>query len=109
MRHAKGSSPRFSQATRIVLTLDYAGLSHVSWLDGGLKAWKDAGQPVSKDSPLPRTGTLAPLKLRPVVVDADFVKAHIGAPHFAIVDARNLLDPAAMRRRGFAYQGVGRR
>ena len=27
----------------------------------------------------------------------------------AIVDARNLLDPAAMRRRGFVYQGVGRR
>ncbi len=27
----------------------------------------------------------------------------------AIVDARNLLDPAAMRRRGFEYQGVGRR
>ena len=25
-----------------------------------------------------------------------------------IVDARNLLDPAAMRRRGFAYDGVGR-
>jgi UDPglucose 6-dehydrogenase len=25
-----------------------------------------------------------------------------------LVDARNLLDPAAMRRRGFAYQGVGR-
>ena len=25
-----------------------------------------------------------------------------------VVDARNLLDPAAMRRRGFAYQGVGR-
>jgi hypothetical protein len=26
----------------------------------------------------------------------------------AIVDARNLLDPAALRRRGFAYTGVGR-
>ena len=26
----------------------------------------------------------------------------------ALIDARNLLDPAAMRRRGFAYQGVGR-
>jgi UDPglucose 6-dehydrogenase len=25
-----------------------------------------------------------------------------------IVDARNLLDPVAMRRRGFEYQGVGR-
>jgi UDPglucose 6-dehydrogenase len=28
-------------------------------------------------------------------------------PH-ALVDARNLLDPAAMRRRGFAYIGIGR-
>ena len=27
----------------------------------------------------------------------------------AIVHARNLLDPAAMRRRGFAYDAVGRR
>jgi UDPglucose 6-dehydrogenase len=27
----------------------------------------------------------------------------------ALVDARNLLDPAAMRRRGFEYSGVGRR
>ena len=26
----------------------------------------------------------------------------------AVVDARNILDPLAMRRRGFAYQGVGR-
>ncbi|MFI5054318.1 MAG: UDP-glucose dehydrogenase family protein [Acidimicrobiia bacterium] len=26
----------------------------------------------------------------------------------ALVDARNLLDPVAMRRRGFVYQGVGR-
>jgi UDPglucose 6-dehydrogenase len=30
------------------------------------------------------------------------------APPRALIDARNLLDPAAMRRRGFAYQGVGR-
>lgn len=26
----------------------------------------------------------------------------------AVVDARNLLDPLAMRRRGFSYQGIGR-
>jgi len=30
------------------------------------------------------------------------------APPRALVDARNLLDPAAMRRRGFAYVGIGR-
>jgi hypothetical protein len=26
----------------------------------------------------------------------------------AVVDTRNLLDPAAMRRMGFSYQGIGR-
>jgi hypothetical protein len=25
-----------------------------------------------------------------------------------VVDCRNLLDPAVMRRRGFTYHGVGR-
>jgi UDPglucose 6-dehydrogenase len=40
-------------------------------------------------------------------LDFDRVHASMTGPR-ALVDARNLLDPAAMRRRGFAYQGVGR-
>jgi UDPglucose 6-dehydrogenase len=40
---------------------------------------------------------------------ADFERVRTSMkPPFAVVDARNLLDPAAMRRRGFAYQGIGR-
>jgi UDPglucose 6-dehydrogenase len=38
----------------------------------------------------------------------DFERVRDAMRGRAIVDARNLLDPAAMRRRGFAYQGVGR-
>jgi UDPglucose 6-dehydrogenase len=39
----------------------------------------------------------------------DFARvAEAMAPPRVLVDARNLLDPVAMRRRGFAYQGVGR-
>ena len=39
----------------------------------------------------------------------DFARVAAGmAMPRALVDARNLLDPSAMRRRGFAYQGVGR-
>jgi thiosulfate/3-mercaptopyruvate sulfurtransferase len=79
----------WSPSTRVVLTLDYAGLSKVSYLDGGLKAWIAAGNAVSKEAPLARKGTLAPLTLRPVIVDAAFVQAHEHAPGFAIVDARN--------------------
>jgi UDPglucose 6-dehydrogenase len=39
----------------------------------------------------------------------DFARVRDGMRHPAVVDARNLLDPAAMRRIGFAYDGVGRR
>ena len=39
----------------------------------------------------------------------DFERVATSMRGRAIVDARNLLDPAAMRRRGFDYSGVGRR
>jgi thiosulfate/3-mercaptopyruvate sulfurtransferase len=71
-----------------VLTLDHAGLKNVSWLDGGVKGWTDAGRALSTAAAPAVTGTLAPLRLNPVVVDAAFVKAHIRTPGFAIVDAR---------------------
>jgi UDPglucose 6-dehydrogenase len=38
----------------------------------------------------------------------DFDRVRSAMAISAIVDARNLLDPAALRRRGFAYTGVGR-
>ncbi len=83
------SDEYWSPSTRIFLTFDYAGLSNVVYLDGGLKGWTDGGNPISKEAPLPKKGTLAPLQLRPIIVDAAFVQAHEHAPGFAIIDARN--------------------
>jgi UDPglucose 6-dehydrogenase len=40
-------------------------------------------------------------------LDFEKVLGLMAAP--AILDARNLLDPVSMRRRGFTYQGLGRR
>jgi thiosulfate/3-mercaptopyruvate sulfurtransferase len=82
------SDDQWTQSTRVMLTLDYAGLANVSWLDGGQQAWVKAGRPLSTDVPAPKIGALSALKLRPVVVDAEFVKAHLNTPSFAIVDAR---------------------
>ena len=78
----------FTPATRVMLTLDYAGLGNVAMLDGGMDAWKRAGNTVTADSVPPTAGTLAPLKLRPLVVDADAVQAAIGKSGVAVVDAR---------------------
>ena len=78
----------WSPSTRVLLTLDYAGLQNVSYLDGGLTGWTAAGQPLSKDVPAARKGTLAPLNTKPIIVDAEFVKAHERTPGYALVDAR---------------------
>jgi thiosulfate/3-mercaptopyruvate sulfurtransferase len=79
-----------SPATRVVLTLDAAGLgAHAALLDGGMPAWVAAGQTVGDAAPPVRTGKLAPLQMRPIVVTATTVVASLGKPGFAVVDARN--------------------
>jgi thiosulfate/3-mercaptopyruvate sulfurtransferase len=73
----------------VVLTLDAAGLgAHTALLDGGMPAWVKAGQPVTDVAPAARTGKLAPLAMRPIIVDAATVVARLGKPGFAVVDAR---------------------
>lgn len=77
-----------SPATRIVFTLLYAGLERVSLLDGGMTAWVADGHPVTAAAPAAATGHLSPLKPRPLIVDADFVRTHSATSGFSIVDAR---------------------
>jgi thiosulfate/3-mercaptopyruvate sulfurtransferase len=76
-------------STRVVFTLDYAGLgSRVVLLDGGMQAWKKNGGKVT-DAVAPKTvGKLSPLQLRPLIVDANWVRANIGKPGIVVVDAR---------------------
>jgi thiosulfate/3-mercaptopyruvate sulfurtransferase len=77
-------------ATRFILTLDHAGLgARSSLLDGGLPAWVKAGGAVNAVVPPKRKSELASLHVKPVIVDADFVKARIGKPGVSIVDGRS--------------------
>jgi thiosulfate/3-mercaptopyruvate sulfurtransferase len=57
-----GSQP----ATRVVFTLDYAGLgAQTSLLDGGMQAYKRDGNALSNVKSALRTGTLSTLRIRP--------------------------------------------
>ena len=80
-----------SPSTRVLLTLQYAGLgAKASLLDGGMPEWKKGNRPITTEVPAPpKTGKLTPRPTQPLLVDADFVKSHIRAPGYAIVDARN--------------------
>jgi thiosulfate/3-mercaptopyruvate sulfurtransferase len=79
-----------SPATRVVFTLDYAGLGdRTAVLDGGLDAWVSAGGKVTDAPAAVRAGVLSPLETRPIVVDAAYVLAHAKDRGMAIVDARS--------------------
>jgi thiosulfate/3-mercaptopyruvate sulfurtransferase len=77
-------------STRVVYTLNYAGLGdHTSVLDGGMEAWaRDGNQTTSTPTPAAVPGKLATLAIRPLVVDASYVRSHLGKPGFSVVDAR---------------------
>ncbi len=80
-----------SPSTRVLLTLQYAGLGNrASLLDGGMQEWKKGDRPLTTAvPPAPKPGKLTPRPSQPLVVDADFVKSHIRTPGYTIVDARN--------------------
>jgi len=82
-----------SPSTRVLLTLQYAGLgARASLLDGGMPEWKKGNQLTTTEvPPAPKRGKLTPRPTQPIVVDADFVKSHIRTPGYTIVDARNTM------------------
>jgi thiosulfate/3-mercaptopyruvate sulfurtransferase len=83
------ATSQITQASRIVLTLDYVGLGEKSsLLDGGMGAWIGSGHDVTDVLPPPKTGVLAPLTIKPIIVDAAYVKANLKTENVSIVDAR---------------------
>ncbi len=79
-----------TSTTRVMFTLDYAGLGdHASMLDGGMPAWIRDRHEVTNVVTPNRMGTLAPLKTKATVVNAEYVLAHLNTPHVAIVDGRS--------------------
>jgi thiosulfate/3-mercaptopyruvate sulfurtransferase len=86
------SSNWFSPSTRVMATLDYAGLGdRVSWMNGGFETWKKEGRTVATTVTPIKPGKLSPLKAGPVVVDSTYVRAHLNTPGVVILDARDAI------------------
>lgn len=78
-----------SPATRVIFTLDYAGLgASASLLDGGMGAWTAAGRKTTAAATPVKSGKLSPLTIHPIVVDAPYVRASLGKSGVAIIDGR---------------------
>jgi thiosulfate/3-mercaptopyruvate sulfurtransferase len=76
-------------ATRLMLTLQYAGLgSRSHFMQGGLTEWVAEGRATTDVVPDAKVGTLSALKVVPLIVDGDFVDAQRTTAGVRIVDAR---------------------
>ena len=78
-----------SPSTRVVFTLQYAGLGqHSHLLNGGMSAWLRAGHALSQEPAAKTRGSLSPLNIQDLLVDADLVREHASSSGIALVDAR---------------------
>ncbi len=93
-----------SVTARMFLTLEQLGLrGQVSFLNGGLEAWKKAGLPISKVEPAVKKGNY---KARPgnLIVDKNYVLSALHSDTAVVVDARMKRfydgDPSGIPRDG---------
>ena len=102
--YAGGSSVQ--AATRVWFTLDVLGLgSRASLLDGGLNAWRAAGQPVSTETRAAVKGSLVARIDSSRLASADWIKEHLSQRDTVLLDARlpafhSGQDPGTMPRAG---------
>jgi thiosulfate/3-mercaptopyruvate sulfurtransferase len=79
-----------SPSTRLYLTLEHAGLAdHTRLLDGSMQQWIHEGRLVTDVVPAAKTGTLRALRVKENIVNAEYVKAHLGQPGSSVVDGRS--------------------
>ena len=93
-----------SPSTRIVWTLQAAGLgTNTRFLDGGTRAWKRAGLPLTTAEPAPVTpGRITAAADRSIVVDYRWVQARAQSPRIRLIDARTpvFFEGPGMEARG---------
>lgn len=100
-----------SPATRVLWTLQVAGVgANARLLDGGTVAWKRAGLPLTTDVPAAAAiGKLTATPNRALVVDHQWMQAHVNAPKVRIVDGRApvFFDGPGMKHEGQADMKAG--
>lgn len=73
-------------AARVWWMLRWVGFDRAALLNGGLKAWTDAGLTLSTEPPHRPARTLTPAPRPDLIADRDEVRASIGDPHIHLID-----------------------
>jgi thiosulfate/3-mercaptopyruvate sulfurtransferase len=79
---------RFAFASRLWWLLSYLGHDRVAVMDGGFKAWTDAGYVTTDAAPVRRSGLFIPRPSAAKIVDINTVKARKDLPGVVLIDSR---------------------
>ena len=83
------SNEWMTPTARAYLTLDYLGLrGRISYLDGGMPAWRKEGRAISTDTPKFAKGKLTAHPRSDVIAKIELVQQDLHKPGVAIVDVR---------------------
>ena len=77
------------RAARGLWFLEYYGHPNAKMLDGGFRAWKAAGAPVTSDATPPKTAPFKIAERRDVLATTDDVLRSLGQKQIAILDTRS--------------------
>ncbi len=80
----------FGASARVYWTLKYLGLGNLSILNGGLKAWAEAGLPQDQAAPSVAATAFEPTLNESIIATTEQVAAQVGNPQVQLVDARPL-------------------
>lgn len=78
------------QAARLLYTLDVAGHTAFSLLDGGLSAWQAARLPLESDAPAPAGASNFPIDRQArAIADRQWISDHLDADDVRLLDVRS--------------------
>jgi len=97
---------QITSVARVFVALDLLGLAdRTSVLDGGLPAWRAAGQPVTANAPAVTRGTFTPHPRTDVIAGLEWVSERLKDSKVQIVDARTHDYFTGENTRGFPRPG----
>lgn len=75
-------------ASRAFFSLEYLGQRHAAILNGGVAAWLAVGGRLARGNSGTNRGRITTPERPELIADAEWVRAHLNAPHVALVDTR---------------------
>ncbi len=86
----------------LLWVLEYAGVSNISYLEGGIEGWHEAGYHTTDKPAEPKAGKFEGKPNPQFVTDNGYVRANLDNPDVVVVDARIITQAKGMIKHGAA-------